>query len=156
MTARQMVQVLEGRGISRDQMFVFTTIRNPWARMVSQWFHAKRTEVSIFYELANTVHTLEEFVTSPKVRKAYRDRHSYTAFCCGEGGEPLVDLTIRSEDIDDTMPHLLRILGIAAEHEVPDANRSDHAPYRRYYSDRAKAAVADLLWDDVEVGGYEF
>lgn len=156
MTARQMLDVLAGREIPREEMFVFTTIRNPWDRMVSQWFHSKRAEVSIFHEIANRSESLEEFVSSPRVRRAYRDRHSYSSFCCGPDGVPLVDMVIRSEDVDATIPHLMRTLGIDADLSAPRANPSHHTPYRDYYNDRARGLVAALLWDDIEVGRYVF
>jgi hypothetical protein len=156
--ARYLRPILAERGVDWDNMFVFTSIRNPWDRLVSEWFYAEQTETAKLHAVALSTSSFLEFIRTEEVRVRCRNHSNFTAFACDEGGSPLVDYVLRMEDIDRDLPTILRMLDVPVEHDVDrkNATRPLFSDYRQHYDEVSKDLARMLLREDVMMGGYRF
>ncbi|APX10794.1 sulfotransferase family 2 domain-containing protein [Tateyamaria omphalii] len=145
---------IDGLVPSLDGLFAFTLVRNPWDRMVSYYHWLRDQEfdhpaVALarqmdFVAFTCSMHTRSSMRASPA-------RHYMT----DAQGHERCDLYIRLEHFDDDAAPLWDHLGFALA--LPHANRSRRdADYRGYYTDAARAAVAEACAEDIERFGYSF
>lgn len=156
--ARHLRPMLAERGVDWDDMFVFTSIRNPWDRLVSEWFYAQRTETAKLHAAALSTASFPEFLRSDDVRDRCRQHSNFVAFACDERGTPLVDHVLRMEDIDRDLPSILKMLSVPVSHAVDRSNatRPRSHGYHQHYDGASRDLAQRLLREDVVVGGYRF
>lgn len=145
---------IDGLVPSLNGFFAFTLVRNPWDRMVS-YYHWLQTQ-----DFAHPVvglaksKTFDEFAQSPRVRASMRAspaRHYMTT----AAGEEHCAAYIRIEEVQKDAGPLWAHLGFQLE--LPRVNTSERdADYRRYYTDAARAAVAEDCAEDIARFGYRF
>ena len=149
-------RVLSDHGVDWRRYTTFTTIRNPWARLLSQWVYARATPESVLHREAVSASTIGDFLHGDRLTWTYRSRANFRAFACDQDGQPLVDFVLRVEDFPERLDPLMRYLGVVLPDEIPRAKATNHNPYREYYDDAARDRAAWLLREDIVVGGYEF
>lgn len=137
-----------------EGMFTFTLVRNPWDRMVS-YYHWLRDQsfdhpaVALSKSLA-----FEPFVLHDHTRQTLRAQ-PYGSYLCDAGGRDRADLYIRLEHLNDDLGPLEARLGFALT--LPHMNASARPKdYRRAYSDRSAAVVAEICGKDIQQFGYRF
>ena len=134
--------------------FTFTLVRNPWDRMVSyyHWLREQRFDHPAV-GLAQSM-DFADFITSPATRRANQAspaRHYVTT----AAGVEQCSAYIRLEALNTDAAPLWDHLGFALD--LPHVNASDRdADYTRYYTDVARAAVAEDCAEDVARFGYRF
>jgi len=134
-------------------MFTVTLVRNPWDRMVSyySWARAQRFDHPAV-RLARA-RDFAGFVAAPETRAAWAAapaRHYMTA----ADGQEHARLFIRLEALGEEAAPLWDHLGFRLD--LPHLNASARGDYRRYYSDRTAAIVAQIAAEDIARFGYRF
>jgi len=145
---------IDGLVPSLDGLFAFSLVRNPWDRMVSyyHWLQDQSLDHPVV-ALAGQM-GFADFACAERVRASMRAstaRHYMT----DATGQERCDLYIRLEHLQQDAASLWDHLGFVLD--IPHANRSQReADYRSYYTDAARAAVADACAEDIERFGYTF
>ena len=153
----------------------FAFVRNPWARMVSWWSmisewneshgpasgrpqgaDATRMRGNEMWRAAAAYSGFEEFVLRgpdelPRVGRPQVDYLRAPTF------EREVDFVGRTESFAVDLEEVERHLGgTHTPTHTPHRNKSPHGTYRDYYSDAARARVAEVYAADLEAFGYTF
>ncbi|SIO32451.1 sulfotransferase family 2 domain-containing protein [Vannielia litorea] len=137
------------------RLFVFTLVRNPWARMVSyyHWLRAQSFDHPAVLLARRT--EFEDFVAHPHTR-ASLGAADYGSYVCLPSGAEHCRLFLRLEHIEEDIAPLEAHLGFALA-PLPHVNRSARdADWRGGYSEASKAAVAELAAKDIARFGYRF
>lgn len=141
-------------GPELDDLFCFTLVRNPWARIASyyHWLRAQSFEHTSV-ELARSLgfdafvlhpHTLASVATTPA-------RHYMT----DASGQERCACYIRLEHLAQDIAPLKTHLGFALD--VPKVNTSDRPQeWRELYGETARAAIAHVCAEDIKRFGYSF
>ncbi len=149
------------RGLNRDDLFIFTFVRNPWDRVLSavSYIRGKKFPgIGVKVPRRVTKEKFSAFVTGPLMEQGpdfhsdFRQQHSSFE----TDGSQFADLVGRHETFADEWPRVAERIGLPSRDSLPRARRSKHKDYRRYYTDAAIEAVASMYARDIEVLGYEF
>jgi hypothetical protein len=136
--------------IDFDDYFKFAVVRNPWARLVSEYKFAAAGKGVSFADF------LFKWFPAPGLSDRRRHLEPQVKFVCDAGGKPMVDTIVRLESISaDIGPVLERVFGVRLA--LPVANESpDRRDYRTFYDDKSRAFVADFYRDDIELFQFWF
>jgi len=137
--------------------FKFAFVRNPWARAVSFYFHA-RQRLSPTLPRMQFVERFDDMLRLMDGGAAWladllslRPQHG---FIRAEGGAALADFVGRFEHLERDFAAACRRAGIDAA--LPVRNVSRHLPYAAYYSDWSKGFVAERYAQDIREFDYSF
>ena len=135
---------------SIDSYFKFGCIRNPWDRMVSLYYHAKRHDQ---YDKG-----FNEYITENKglYEKERRGMQGYHKFC--NKGEYALDFVVKLENFENDVKLLTNQLGIK-QYYLPHFNHDTNRPnrnYREYYSEKTKSFIEEKFAWDIEFFQYQF
>ncbi|MEM6484042.1 MAG: sulfotransferase family 2 domain-containing protein [Pseudomonadota bacterium] len=126
-------------------LFKFSTIRNPWDRMVSFYFSPHRG--SIKWDREGFIQLVRE---QPIAR---------TYLCTdADKAEPLdcnFDLIMKFESLEDDFFDAARQLSIDT-YTLPRRNVSTHQHYSYYYDDEIKDLVSAKFSEEIDFWNYEF
>ena len=147
---------MEAEALSYDDFLVFTTIRNPWDRLVSLWEYAKTRPDSVWFEAANSSETLSEFLHSDIVKVEFASKFGLHGFTHTSDGRRVVDDVFCVEEYASALPLMFRRVGIDFVDTGLRVNPSDRDGYRSYFDDADRDLVADLFAVDIEYGNYTF
>ncbi|WP_439597702.1 sulfotransferase family 2 domain-containing protein [Falsiroseomonas sp.] len=130
-----------------DRLYKFSTLRNPFERLVSAYFSPHRRadrqvagfDRADFLALIESQATLRDFV------------------CTRPGGrlDDELDMLMRFERLEQDFAAVLRALGLLPR-PLPHRNRGEHAPYRAYYDAELRQLVEARFREELEWGGYAF
>ena len=120
--------------------FTFTTVRNPWARLVSfyEWARARGQMRARFHRW------IEQ-----------RGPNAPTVVCPPFDELASVDVVVRLEHITEDLPEVLAHAGLP-ELPIEHVNATEHPSYRDYYDNRTRELVGMLYELDVDAFGYSF
>jgi hypothetical protein len=159
MKASDVLPLFKKHGWEWDSFFKFTVIRNPFSKAVSNYFYAKPDKNGTpFYRPGYKKRSafkmafpdwLEQFCSNEK--SLFRIEN----FCYDGEGRCLLDHIIKMEDMDKTLPEILRKAGIRIS-QVPVKNKSVHRPYWEYYKESTRKLVEEFFAEDIRVGQYQF
>jgi hypothetical protein len=149
-------QFMADQGLSYDDFLVFTTIRNPWDRIVSLWTYAQNRPDSVWYDAAVSSKTLSEFLRTEIVHDAFVRKFGLHGFTHTPDGRCTVDDVICIERFSTELPLMFRRIGIDFEETGLHENRSERRSYQEYYDAADRRLVADLFEVDIEYGQYRF
>jgi len=143
------------RGLRPEEFKAFTTVRNPWSRMVSIYEYAKSEPRSAWNRAMGSGY-FHDFVKSPFVRSQIQgggDDNGQAPYLIRDfaGG---VARAFPIEEPDALRAFLCEVLG--REIELPMINRTGRVDYAEYYSAESRDVVAELFKSDIEMFGYEF
>lgn len=140
-----------------NKFFTFTFVRNPWDRVVSTYFYAKKYKGDAKHKLASQK-TFTEFV------KWYGNvctpRHPEPLqllpqmYYIGDNGRILVDFVGRFESFQKDFRNICERIGIKTK--LNHANKTDHASYRELYNRSTREIVGRLFKEDIRILGYTF
>ena len=126
-----------------DQYFIFTFVRNPWARMVSGYFFSRAVRKRRAHQI-----DFRGFCHFQLQRYQYNNCRWHT--------QPIpYSFVGRMETLQADFDRLCDRLGLARA-ALPHYNASCHGDYRQYYDDETRALVARKYARDIELFGYEF
>ena len=135
------------------RLFKFSSIRNPWERLVSLYFTpgAGRNEWSRgeFLKLIERTPPVERYVSLPP---------SFWARTFGGKVKPLdhdLNYLIRFENLESDFHSVCEQIGLPPL-PVPVFNQSKRAHYSGYYDEELVARVAEKFAREIEWGNYRF
>jgi hypothetical protein len=144
--------------------FKFTLVRNPWDKLLSQYFYqVKNTEQREYISrkkqrMATHFRILEEeYVSFEKFleRPFLMGHKQQLKWISGPKGKVLVDHIGRFENIQEEFDFVCDKIGIERG-ELPHAKNTNHEHYSKYYTDETRELVGELYKDDIEYFGYSF
>tara|TARA_Y100000361_G_scaffold149177_1_gene163054 strand:- start:197 stop:835 length:639 start_codon:yes stop_codon:yes gene_type:complete len=157
-----------------ENYFKFSFVRNPWDKMVSQWWYNGHPKVrgKIIYK--SKVRTFKEYILyfAEGGRIAVNNPRC-TPSLVDDSGKILVDFVGRFENLEEDFNFICQQLTPFKHEEdkswppkLPHSNRSKHKhnsgnewtdkPYQDYYDDETKEIIAREFEDDINLFGYKF
>lgn len=138
-----------------NKAFTFTFVRNPFDRLVSNYFHRKRRgklyDCKSFDEFARGIiagtapwHTDDPTMARPMVEWFM------------EGGACLVDYVASFEHLAGEYRLICRTIGIDPMPDLPHELRTKHMSYQEYYDFDLRQAVGRYYTKDCMYFGYSF
>jgi len=133
--------------------FTFTLVRNPWDRVVS-YYHWLRDQTFDHpaVRLSQT-HDFSGFLNHQHTRLSL-SAAPYAFYMTDLRGRERCSAYIRLEHFQEDAQPLWGHLGFRLE--LGHVNRSNREDYRRYYTDRDAAVIADTCAQDIARFGYSF
>lgn len=140
--------------------FKFTFVRNPWDKMVSQYFYIKKNCREKYVPLSFKDFILafdhcgeSEYIQKKGVRITYNPIQ--LPWIMDNLGYPLVDFIGRFETLQKDFDKICEKLKIQ-KHILPHENKSDHKHYSKYYDQETKEIIARKFKRDIEYFNYDF
>jgi hypothetical protein len=136
--------------------FKFTFVRNPWDLLVSFYhFHKARIEDADFREQRPEIVRIFECASSfEEWLRAGIYARPCSAFLKDADGKLSMDFVGRFENLAADFASVCRHLNIEAS--LPHEKKSEHQPYRSYYSPELRDVVGAHFREDIERFGYQF
>lgn len=154
------------QNLNIGEYFLFTFVRNPWARRVSQYEYARRVWINnkdknpkpnypfewseeifnmTFKEYLKSINDLQLNWISKKIIKHWEQ----------EKHDVMVDFIGTHENIHKDFNIICDKIGIPKQ-ELPHKNATKHKCYTEYYDEETKQMIANKCAKDIEHFGYEF
>jgi hypothetical protein len=135
-----------------DSYFKFTFVRNPWTRLVSEYFWRKRLQRQA---IDMTFREFADYATGFVRGDCYYSQPLGDHFIPQVEYTTDVDQVFRFEAFADGLKSAARTLGIDIG-EVPCRPVRTHIDYWSLYDDVSRALVEDIYRQDIEAFCYEF
>lgn len=153
---RHLMEIGEG---GLDGFFIFTTLRNPWDRVVSIYHYGLSNPASIWHAPASAAGSVSAFCFDPILDWVFSPQAGHP-----EGPFDIVsftsDLSGKRRSAVFDVGDLTRLEQALADRgldiRAPHINASKRGHYRPYFDERAAARVGELFAVDVAEGGYAF
>ena len=132
-----------------DQYFKFCIARNPWDRVISQYYWRQKNLPE--EEMPSIMEFLDSKHTQSLLRKGFG---LYTL-----KGAVAVDKICRYESLVEDLEEVRLHLGLPDPLELPKAKsgiRKDKRHYNEVLSEAEKNRIAELFKDEIQLIGYEF
>lgn len=142
-----------------DNYFSFTFTRNPWSKVVSDYFWMTnsdgRMRKGTFLEYLNNENDFD--LENLKKETFYRYDHiiPQTDFILDKNGENMVNFIGRFENLQNDFDIICEKIGIPQQ-QLPHKNKTNHKHYTEYYDEETRQIVADKYAKDIEYFGYIF
>jgi hypothetical protein len=136
-------------------MFKFSFVRNPYERLLSEYFYMKRMKGCNceFKDFKIECNTFKKFVISDAVEKCCFKHHNTPQI---EMANPkYMNFIGRFENLQEDFDIICDKIGIPRQ-QLPHKNKSKHKHYTEYYNDETKQIVAEKYAKDIEYFGYKF
>jgi hypothetical protein len=130
-----------------QRLFKFTSVRNPWDRMISFYFSPHRGPVSWNREqFAKLIAQIP-----PVAAHIFLEGGSNSGPSCFNN----MDYFIRYESLNDDFKKVCELIGIPWV-PLPIRNKSKRQPYSIYYDDELVELVRNRFSEEIIYFGYEF
>ena len=138
-----------------DENFVFSIVRNPYDKMVSNYHYSGRGQ-----GIWGTRYSFAEFCEAVVTREMPENWRHHTQMPTRDyitfDGELVTDYVIRFENLEQGFRDVLERIGLGAL-PLPHLNRSRRdTHYRDSYCERSRAIVEQIFEPDLEHFGYSF
>jgi len=137
--APQLKKTMNDSGLDWENFHSFTSVRNPWDRMVSRYEYGHKNEKSTYNKHVSNSDNFDEFLFS--LHEATEATFEDAAF--DSRGNYLFDDIIKVENLEDDLNRITKKIGIVSVH-IPHKNEN---PRRKsiteYYSESSKEFVRE-------------
>ena len=140
-----------------DEYFKFTVVRNPFERIVSQYFYWLDIASS-----ENQRHDDKFYLKCKRVATETNDFNGFVRKFSNCFDKPMFDLVtsdfnyyIKKEKLQADFDIVCDKIGIPQK-QLSYKNKTEHKHYSEYYDEKSKAIVAEKYAKDIEMTGYEF
>jgi len=134
--------------------FFFSSVRNPWDRMVSRYHYGLRNPKSIWHPPAAGAADFAAFVRHPDV--GYHSRRFALEPFLFERGTPAVDDVVRVESFAWDLRRIQARLGLGDLPLLKANETPREAGYRDWYDPATRDLVAEIHASDIAWLGYRF
>jgi Sulfotransferase family len=137
--------------------FKFAFVRNPWARAVSFYFHARQRlaptlpQMQLVERFEDMLRLMDRGVAWLADLLSLRPQHGFIG---AASGALLADFVGRFEHLERDFAQACRHVGVDAA--LPKQNASRHLAYASYYSDWSKGFIAERYARDITAFDYSF
>lgn len=143
-----------------DEYFKFAVVRNPWDRVVSNFFHTKRKQRKDLRKFLgfgmSKDFTFNEFVEKIQhLKKQHPHYDEQWSFLIDKQEKFNMDYIARMENLENDFMKICKKLKIA-DSKIPHVNKAKRGSYVKYYNDETKQIVAEKYARDIEYFNYEF
>jgi hypothetical protein len=168
MPAKEVKQVFDKMGWDWFHYRRFCIVRNPYARVVSLYYHhlSMRTRrgpgLSLMARIKALIRYSLEHTKSFKAYVQSLDRDHTLAlpldrFILADDASPLVDDVLRHEELAHELPGYLLQLGIHVDpEEIPRVGSSGIRNYKAHYDEETRRLVGNLYRYEIDRFGYRF
>ena len=129
------------------KLFKFTTVRNPWDRMISSYFSPHRGEISWDRDHFKNLIFEVEPITSYLFLESHNDQ-KVSSF-------KNIDYYIRYENLNEDFKKACALIDIPWE-PLPMRNKSQRQSYGQYYDDELIELVQNRFSDEIEYFNYKY
>jgi len=141
-----------------DKAYKFAVVRNPWDKVVSQYKHNIKNNVT---NMAKKEISFKDWIACTygknKVEYYYYRPQMFlpqAEWLKDFEGKIDLDKIIRFENLTDEMNLVFNTLGI--HQELPHVNKTSKTNYRDFYDDTTQKIIADWFHEDIEFFGYTY
>lgn len=143
-------------------LFKFTTIRNPWDRMISFYFSPHRNTPEWnreeFKLLVKRIRPLRHFIVEKRSNSLFLrkfDNFRYLLRTPHEKLDSHIDMVLKYENLENDFESLCNKLDINYI-KLPILNKSHRRHYSHYYDKELIEIVRNRFWEEIEFGNYKF
>jgi hypothetical protein len=143
-----------------EKLFKFSTIRNPWERMISCYFSPHRKGLpwdrQEFIRVVKAAPTLADCITlysrlSKEIRNTMRRWISLSETKLDRD----INFLMRYEHLNEDFAQVCKILDLPVV-QLPVVHKSNREHYSHYYDEELIRIVEDKFYDEIEFGKYKF
>ncbi len=144
-----------------DDFFIFTSIRNPWDRLISAFFHLLDPDADISDEYRELIKKfkdnfelfVKELEHDPELQNIIYLKPQI--YWLKKYGKRKIDFIIRYEHLLEDLQKLSKIININFE-ITKKINAGKHKHYSEYYDEVTKKIVEKIYEEDIKILGYKF
>jgi hypothetical protein len=142
-----------------NNYFKFTFVRNPWDKMVSQYFYIQKCRGGNYdltfreFILAFEYCTESEYILGNGI--AVKFNPIQLPWILDDDGNCLVDYIGRFETLQEDFNIVCDKIGVPRQ-QLPHENKTKHKHYTEYYDDETRSIVARKFAGDLKRFGYKF
>jgi hypothetical protein len=140
--------------VDLNAYYTFAFVRNPWDRYVSMYEYVLNTPTHALHPRC-AAGGFDGFIGDVTGGRATFDSKHQIAFLAAAPGMKPVAYVGKMESIGEDFPAVCRHLGLPGV-DLPFLNRTDHRPYRSYYSDLTRKQVERYCGEEIDAYGYAF
>ena len=128
--------------------FKFTFVRNPWERLVSEYFWQNlQDRISFNKFVARVARVVRE---RTKIKGTYCHFRPQSEYLTDD-----LDFVGRFENFTKDVRKIHARLGCECQ-EIPHSGNTDHKNYVKYYDNQSAESVAEIYKSDIQLFGYDF
>jgi hypothetical protein len=156
-----------------EEYFSFTVVRNPWARMLSLYFHNKKRYtdkidqysrdynfseyieqiccefVKISYTMSQLYFFTDGIHNSPPHKQLYLQRNRKVKF------DRIFAQWYKFEELNETWFEICEKIGIKYQ-KLPHIDKGKHSHYTEYYDTDSIESIRYMFEDEINFLGYEY
>ena len=142
-----------------DEYFRFSFVRNPWARLVSIYFHMNQGPGKEWKKFIKDKGLAHDWGTYKKSFKNFIKEYDKSVWANSLipmkefAGD--VDYIGKTENLQDDFDYICDCIG-APKQDIGWMNKGDHKKYVEYYDDETREIVAQRYAEDIKMFDYEF
>lgn len=149
---------IESAGLDWHGYFRFTSVRNPWERLVSAFFHVLKQKSLRRHDFSEWKgSTFRDFIIGKGgvcIDKSFAYKSQISYFLDSDA-KILSDAICRLETLQQDFNAVCDKIGIPRQ-KLPHVNKTKHKHYSEYYDDETREIVAKRYAKDIEYLGYKF
>lgn len=150
----QVRELLRSRGENPDEYFFFSSIRNPWDKMVSRYHYGLRTPDSVWHARAVEAGSFGAFIRNKTILEAAKNTRCEALFF--EDGKCLMDDIVMVENFAEDVGRIWEKLSLPPRKLRHSNADSEQKNYQTFYDEEAIEIVGTIFRMDIEVFGYSF
>lgn len=136
-----------------SEYFIFTTVRNPWSKLVSLFNYGKPDEnFKYFWEDGYLGLKTKEF--SKWVEVKGRFFYPLTYFISGENYERVFSISL--DNLAQGIDFVAKEVGLEGAIQAVHKNRTQQVDYRKYFDARSENLVRESYEDEIAKFGFKF
>lgn len=141
-----------------DSAFVFTTVRNPWSKVVSHYKYRVKTNQCKMAENQISFKDWVKCTYGPNKDPFYYNTpkmfSQQVEWLKNKEGKIVVKNIIKFENLAEDYKKIAEIIGTTPE--LPHINATRKDDYRTYYNEETKQIIADWFAEDIKLFRYTF
>jgi len=139
-----------------EKVFKFSIVRNPWDKVVSQYFHRLKTNQIGLGDYRIDFKKWVKLTYGEQNPKYYDDPKYFMPqldWLTDDKGDIMVDFIGKFENLENDFQHICDRISVTVD--LPFVNKSEHKHYQSYFDDETREIVRRWFEKDIEVLKYE-